>query len=181
VVEGPFVPADGIVAGRTLIVEITAMRIFILMAGNTSGIGIAKCLRLMAVLALCFTMMSEQRKRTEVVVEKDRVLPVDFGMAAFALSAKGLLVYVVLDVARLTACIECYLENWINMAIVTSWLKVAADQSVSSITIVIERRFRPGAVVVAGVALVAAMSVMFVIFQMTRYAVHAHRVLERFL
>ncbi len=135
----------------------------------------------MAVVTLCFTMLSEQRKRAEVVVEKHGVLPVDFCMAGFALSAKGLLVYVILDVARLTACIERYLENGINMAIVTSWLKVATDQSVSRITIVIERRFRPGAAAVAGVALVATMSVMFVIFQMARYAVHAHRVLERVL
>jgi hypothetical protein len=127
VVEGPSIPSDGIVAGTTLIVEIAAMRILILMAGNTSGVRIAKGLRLMAVVTLCFTMLSEQGERAEVVVEKHGILPVDFGMAGLALRAKGLLVYVILDVAGLTACLERYIENRLNMAIVTSWLKVATD------------------------------------------------------
>jgi hypothetical protein len=43
----------------------------------------------------------------------------------------------------------------------------------------IEVRLRPGAAVVASVALLAAVGIMFVIFKMARYALHAHGVFER--
>gem|GEM_PF-5744091 len=164
VVEGPLIPADRVVAGSTLIVEIAAMRILILMAGNTCGIRFPKGLRLMAVVAFCFPMLPEQWKRAEVVIEEHRVLPADFGMAGFTLSSKGLLVYIVLEMARVTACFQRYFEYRINVAVVTSWLKMTTYQGISRIAIVIEAWFRPGAAAVTAIALLTSMSIMLVIF-----------------
>jgi hypothetical protein len=127
VVESPPVPGDRIVAGATLIVEIAAMRIFVLMAGHTLRVRTAKCLRLMAVFALCFTVLAKQRKCTQVMVKEHRVLPVDFRVAGLALSTQRLLMDVILKMARLTAGVERHFENRINVAVVTCGLEVTAE------------------------------------------------------
>ena len=178
VVKGPPIPGDGIVAGATLIVEIAAVRILVLMASDALRVCIAERLRLMAVLTFGFAVLAKQREWAQVMVEEDRILPIDFSVACLALSTQRLLVHVILKMAGITTGIERHFENRFNVAIDARRLEVTAEQFVIGIEVMIEVRLRPGATVVAGVALVAAVGIVLVIFEMTRYALHAHGVFE---
>lgn len=114
-------------AGATLIVEVAAVGVFVLMAGYALRVSAAKRLCLMAVFAFRFTVLAKQREWAQVMVEEHRVLPVDFCVAGFALSTERLLVHVILKMARLTAGVERHFENRINVAVVTRRLAVTAE------------------------------------------------------
>lgn len=106
VIKQPLVPGNRVVAGITLFVEISAMRIVLNMAGNTGGIRLAKGLRFMAVDTFHLAMGTEQREWAKVVVEKQWVLPVDFRMAVLALHAQRLVMRVIIDMTGLASRLQ---------------------------------------------------------------------------
>jgi hypothetical protein len=117
----------------------------------------------MAILALIFIVCAKQRKRTEIVVEEHRVLPIDFGMATLALGAKKLLVDIVFQVAGPASRVQCNFKNWLDVTIVAGDVHVPAKKIVVGVCGMVERRFRPAAVAVARVAFFAVVSVVLVI------------------
>lgn len=62
VIERPFIPPNRVVAGRALVIEITAMRIVIRMAGNALRFGVREYLSLVTVNTFCLTMHAKQWK-----------------------------------------------------------------------------------------------------------------------
>jgi hypothetical protein len=116
------------VARAALVIEITAMWIVILMAGNASGFRLAENLSLMAVGALHnILVFSEQRKWAEIVIEKQRILPIHFGMAVLTLSAERVFVHIVIQVTGLAGRCELDFKDWIDMTVVAGRFQVTAE------------------------------------------------------
>ena len=143
VIESHFVPADGVMALTTCPVKVTAMRIFFLVASNAFRLGVPKGLVRMAINAFFFAVLAEQWKRSQFMVKKHRILPVNFGMAVLALCAERFFVGVIVQVAAITRCFERYFENAFNMTLFADHLFVCAVECVVSLQIVNEGRFGP--------------------------------------
>ena len=126
VIERPRGPGNRVVARAALVVEITAVRIFFLMAGNTSGLRLAESLCLMAIGAFHIVVFSEQRKWAEIVIEKQRILPIHFGMAILALSAERLFVHIVIQVTGLAGRCELDFKDRIDMTVVAGRFQMTA-------------------------------------------------------
>lgn len=127
VIEGPRGPGNRVVARAALLVEIAPVWIFVLMAGNASGFRVAENLCLMAVRALRILVFSEQRKWAEIVIEKQRILPIHFGMAILALSTERLFVHIFIQMAGLAGRCEFNFENRIDVAVVACGFQMPAE------------------------------------------------------
>lgn len=95
-VKQPVFPGHGIVATRTLVIKITAVRIIVTVAGSAARVGVAECLGFVAIGALLFRVVPQQRKLRQIVIEEYRVLPVDLGVTALALAYQCRLVRLVI-------------------------------------------------------------------------------------
>ena len=82
-VEVPKVPGNWIVAGITTPGETAAMWVILVVAAGALRLHLFVSLRLVTVFTFVVIVRAEQRKRRQVVIKKDRILPVDFGMAGF--------------------------------------------------------------------------------------------------
>ena len=98
VIEGPDVPGHRVMAGVAAIREIAFMRIVVAVTRNAIDIIICVGLRSMATVALLLFVDAVQREAGQVVIEEQRILPVDFRVAAFALAAEHAVVRIVLKV-----------------------------------------------------------------------------------
>ena len=68
------------------IFKMTTVRVIVQVAGDAGGFGAAEFLGFMTLGALGDIIVSaQQRKRAQIVIEEHGILPVDFGMAVFAL------------------------------------------------------------------------------------------------
>ena len=128
-------------ARAALVVEITAVRIYFLMAGNTSGLRLAESLCLMAVGAFHIVVFSEQRKWAEIVIEKQRILPIHFRMAILALIAERLFVHIVIQVTGLAGRREFDFKDRVDMAVVAGRFQMTAEQFVFRVRVVVKERF----------------------------------------
>ena len=103
VIECPEFPGNGVMTGITAIAHIALVRVVVTVARDTVdrfvGIGLA-VVTAVAFLLLVFAQQGEAR---QVMVEKHRVLPVDFGMTALTLRTKYAIVWIVVEVARVAA------------------------------------------------------------------------------
>lgn len=151
------------------------------MTGDAADILIRKRLRLMTVVTLRLIVYAEQREAGQVVIEEHRILPVDFSMATFTLRAQHALVWIVIQVARLTAGHELNVENWFDVAVITGDfdILVSTEKFEIRMDVMIEERLFPFGTAVAGVTLIAIVLIMSVIFEMARRARHVHLVLKR--
>lgn len=180
VIECPRGPGNRVVARAALLVEIAAMWIFILMAGNASGFRLAESLGLMAVGALHnIVVFSEQRKWAEIVIEKQRILPIHLGMAIRTLSAERLFVHIVIQMAGLAGRCEFDFKDRIDMTVVAGRFQMTSEQFVIRIRVVVKERFWPGVAGMAGIALFAIVSVVTVIFEMAGNTGCLHYVVKR--
>ena len=143
VIESYFVPADGVMALTACPIKVTAMRIFFFVAGNAFSLGVPKGLVRMAINAFFLAVLAEQWKRSQFMVKKHRILPVNFGMAVLALCAQRFFVGVVVQMAAITRRVERHFKNGFNMAIVTDHLLVCAVERVVSLQVVNEGRLCP--------------------------------------
>lgn len=127
-IESPLFPGDRGVAGAAFIVEIAVVRVVFRMARNTGGFGFSECLGLVAVRALCnLVVRAQQRKRSQIVIEEHRVLPIDFRVAVLTLRAQRLIVGVVIQVTRVTSRFQLNVEYGFNVTIVADNHFVAAE------------------------------------------------------
>jgi len=83
-VECPNVPGNGVVTGIAAIMEIAVMWVFLTVAGSTVTFLVAEGLCLMAILALILVVHAKERESSKVVIEKYRVLPLNFCVATSA-------------------------------------------------------------------------------------------------
>jgi hypothetical protein len=100
VVKDPKIPGDRIVASVTAPGEVVTMRIVVFVAGGTAIVHDSEHLGLVTILAFLLVVNAEQRKRSEVMVEENRILPGDFRVAVFAQNAERAFVGIFLSVAR---------------------------------------------------------------------------------
>ena len=167
VVEGPDVPGDGGMAGVAAILEMALVRVVVEMAGNAVRRFVRIRLCGMTGIAFLFPVHAVQGESRKVVIEEYRVLPVDFRMAALALLPQDAVVRIVVQVTALAACQKLDVKYRLDMAIVTGDTLVSTEQPVVGMDVVFEKRLIPGGTDVTGIALVAAMPVVRIIFEMT--------------
>lgn len=165
VIEEPDVPRDRIVAILAAFGEVAPVRIGFPVAGNAIGLCVRECLRGMAVFAFRFGMRAKQREIRQVMVEEHRVLPVDVGVAAFAGGAERPLVGVVFRVTGVTARLQGHLEDWFDMAGIAGDFYVGTCDAVIGVSVVVKSRIRPRRTDMAGIALLAVVSVVAVVFE----------------
>ena len=77
------------------------------------------------------------------MIEKYRILPGNFGMAVFALRAQRLLVYIIFNVAGLTACLKWNVKNRFDVAVITDHFFVCTVECVVSLQVMDEGGFGP--------------------------------------
>ena len=99
-VKDPKVPGDRIVASVTAPGEVATMRIVAFVAGSTAIVHDSEHLGLVTILAFLLVVNAEQRKRSEVMVEENRILPSDIRVAVFAQNAERAFMGVFFSVAR---------------------------------------------------------------------------------
>ena len=68
--------------------EIAPMRVVFGVTGFAGGIHISEYLGGVTVFAFIFVVSAEQRKLRQIVIEENRILPIDLGMAVLALSTQ---------------------------------------------------------------------------------------------
>jgi len=166
------------VTGIAAIMEIAVVRVVFAVAGSTVAFLVAERLCLMAILALILVVHAKERKSSKVVIEKHRVLPLNFCVATSAARSQRTFVCIVVQMTRVTTRQWRYLENRLDVAINTCNFLVSAEKSVLRVTVMVEKRFFPGRTAVAAVALVAVMAIVTVIFEMAGDAARFHLVLK---
>jgi hypothetical protein len=179
VIESPNVPGNGIVAGLATILKIAVMRIIITVARYTGKVFFRERLSGVAIFALVLIVDAEQWEPSQVMIEKYRVLPIDFGVAACALRAQYTLVRIIIKVARVTARYQRDVENRIDMTVDAVYFPMSAEKPVVGMDVMVKERFRPLSAGMANVTLITSMFVMFIIFEMARRACLVHLVLKR--
>ncbi|MCP4945293.1 MAG: hypothetical protein GY924_25375, partial [Planctomycetaceae bacterium] len=97
VIESPRVPGNRIVARATLIIEVAAVWVIVLMARDTFRIRVAERLRRVTVFAFILSVNTEQREWAQVMIEEHRILPVYFCVAALTLRTERTFVCVVIE------------------------------------------------------------------------------------
>lgn len=85
VIKEPEIPGDRVMTGVTVVGENPIVVIVLNMAANTRLIRIDIDLGFMAIDTFDISMLAEQRKACQVMIEKRRILPEDFVMAVAAL------------------------------------------------------------------------------------------------
>jgi hypothetical protein len=143
VIESYLVPGNRVMALPACPIKVTAMRIFFFVAGNAFRLGVPKGLVRMAINAFFLAVLAEQWKRSQFMVKKHRILPVNFGMAVLALCAERLFVGIIVQVAAIACCVERHFKNGFNMATTADHLLVCAIELVVGLQVVIEGRFCP--------------------------------------
>ncbi len=179
VIEHPKLPCHGVVTRVALLMKVTVVRIVVAMAGITGGLDIGKRLRFVTVFAFVVGMFAEQRERGQIMVEIQRILPVDFRMTCFALCPQCAVVRVVVEMACITTRHQRHVENRFDVAICTCDVPVTAKQPVIGVPVMIEKRFGPVVISVAAIALFTVVAAVVVILRMTRNACGCHVVIER--
>jgi len=105
VIERPDVPGDRVMAGVAAVIEIAPMRVVFAMTGDAIGLDlrenpggfIGDDLGSVTILAFVLSMLAQQGKRREVMVEEYGILPVDFAVTILALSTERFLVGVLVE------------------------------------------------------------------------------------
>jgi len=115
------------------------------------------------------------------MIKERRVLPNRLVVAIAALFAQRTVVRIVVQVTGVAVCHQFHCEYRFDVAVDAGDLLVPAKQLVVRVRVVIKERFGPRIAGVAGVALIAAMTIMLVIFKMAGRAGHIHLVLKRIL
>ncbi len=100
VIELPKVPGNRVMAGLTVVLEYVFVRIVVEMAGDTLTVGAGEYLSFVTVLAFDVVMLAKQWETCQVVVEKQRFLPVILGVAIVALLALFALMHVIVQMTR---------------------------------------------------------------------------------
>lgn len=113
------------------------------------------------------------------MIEKHRVLPVNFGVAVFTLCAQCFFVRIVVEMAGFAARLELNLKNRLDMTVVARHFLVQASERVVGVLTVIENRLGPFRTDMADVALATTVFVVFVIFKVARYALAIHLIVKR--
>ena len=126
----------------------------------------------MASVALRLSVIAEQREARHIMIEEYVFSPRDFIVAVLADDALFTFVWIVLGMTIVAVALQCNVENWLYVTVRTLDFLVRADKRVLGVNIVIKRDIYPLRADMAGVALVAKMTVMIVIFKVAR---HAHR------
>ena len=113
------------------------------------------------------------------MVEENRILPVDFRMAVFALRPKRALVNIVIEVTRVAFSCQLDFEYRFDMAVTAQYFLVRPVEDKVRVSIMIEMPGRPFPTAVAAVALIAVVAVVMVILQMAGNANCFEFVFER--
>lgn len=138
VIENPKFPGDRVMASVTACREIAAMRVVGLVTGLATGFDIREYLRCVTVLAFVFVVSAQQRKRREIMIEEDRVLPVHFGMAVFAFRTQRLLVNVIVQVTGFASHFEFDVEDRFDVTIIAGRFQMTAKEFVLRIGVVVK-------------------------------------------
>lgn len=88
--------------GIAALMEVTVVRVVFTVAGSTVTFLMAERLRLMAILALILVVHAKERESGKIVIEKHRVLPLNFCVATSAARSQRLFVWIVVQMARVT-------------------------------------------------------------------------------
>ena len=168
VIECPYLPGNGVVAGVAALMEIAVVRVVLTVAGHTIAVFMAERLRSMAVLASVFLVQAKEGKAGQVVIEKHGILPVNFRVATATPCAQRPFVCTVIQMARVTAREQRLLENGLDVAIDTCDFLVSAQKSVLRVPVMVKEWLVPGRTAVAGITLIAVMPIVPVILEMAR-------------
>lgn len=98
VIKQPVFPGHRVMAAFTVAIKIAAVRIIVAVTSNAVRLGIAKRLGLVAIRTFVFGMVTQQRHVCQIVIKKDRVLPVDFSVATLTLVSQRRFVWLVICV-----------------------------------------------------------------------------------
>ncbi len=178
-VERPGIPRNGVVAGIAAFVKAPSVRIVFLVAIPAVRVNVPEGAILVAVGTLVVGVLSKQWKGSQIMIEKDRVLPVDFRMTIFALCTQRTVVSIVVEVARTAISLQRYLKYWFNMTVGTNNVTVSTTKCIFGVFVMFECRRRPVVVAVTIIAFEAVVSVMAIVFGMAGNARGVHLIVER--
>jgi len=142
---------------------------------------VVKNLRSVAGIAFRFGMRPEQRESRQIVVEKHVVLPGVHGVAIETLRPLRSLVGIILFVARQAIGRQSDIENRFDVAGLAFERFVRASQCIAGPDFMIEAGVFPGTAGMTGAAIVAEVTVVVVIFEVTTRARDVEFVRERVL
>lgn len=179
VVELPFGPVHRVMACGTVVVVSTLMRVFLEVTVDAYRGRVTKHMRFVAGLALLVGMLAQQREARQIVIEEHIVLPGRFVVAIAALDALLALMRIVFRVAVIAGRMQGDVEYRFDMAGLTFDFFVRADERMFGIDVVIEHDGDPFLAHMAGIACVAEVTAVIVVFQMTGYASSLHLIGER--
>ena len=104
VIKGPDFPRDGGMTGITAVTHIAFVRVIVAVAGNAVDRFIRIRLTCVATITFLFLVVAMQRESGQVMVEENRVLPVNLGMTAFTLRTEHAFMGVVIQMTGIAAC-----------------------------------------------------------------------------
>ena len=133
----------------------------------------------MARIALLVRVRAEQWESSQAVVEEDLVRPGVFVVAVEAAGSLRTIVGVVFFMAGETAGLRLDLEDWLDVAGLAFDKFVRTIQRMVRVDVVVEMNRCPCVGGMAGFAGAAEVTVMVVVFEVTRYARDVHLVVER--
>jgi hypothetical protein len=105
VIERPDVPGNRVMAGVAAVIEIASMRVVFAMTGYAIGFDVRKNPGgligaghgSVTISAFVLSMLAQQGKCREVVIEEYGVVPVDFGVTILTLSTESFLVGILVE------------------------------------------------------------------------------------
>lgn len=178
VIEDRLLPPDRVVTNGTSVAEAAAVGVVVAMAFDALLRCIAKDVRLMAILALALLVLAEQGEAGQPVIEEDVVLPRRLVVAVLAGRAERTVVCIVVLVAGQAVGSQHHLEYRLDVAGRALGVRVSSVQSMAGVDGMIKAHLGPSGTHVAGLALLAEMPVVVVVFLMTTDAAYGELVRE---
>ena len=124
--------------------------------------------RLVAILAVCIAVGSDQRKIGEAVIEQHTLGPILFVVTLSAGLAELILVSILLSVTGVTICLQTQLVDRSGMTLRAADLSVPAQQREIRIDVMLEKHLRPACGRMAAFAGLAIQTFMLVVRRMAR-------------
>ena len=117
------------------------MNVVVTMAVDTLFRRILETHRLMAILAVCITVRSDQRKIGEAVIEQHTFRPTVLVVTLSAGLAKLILVSILIPVTGVAICLQLDLMDRSSMTLGTANVSVPAQQRKIRVDVMLEKNF----------------------------------------
>ena len=127
--------------GTTGSTELPLVNVVVTMTVDTLFRRILETHRLVAILAVCITVGSDQRKIGEAVIEQHTFRPTFLVVTLSAGLAKLILVSILIAVTSIAICLQLDLMDWSSMTFRTADVSVPTQQRKIRINIMLEKDF----------------------------------------